>query len=304
MGFAAAAGIANVDLIYSGLKALPEEGREMHSTGFDIQLGGGVVATMATLQALGVSARAGTYLGGDMFSAFARAEMERRGIMVQNLNRRKTGIPLSVTSIAVTPGDRTFLSYIDWPEIDDAVAEAVYQLCHGASVVEMQPGYLGVYRRLKAEGTTLVLDLGWDDEMSEEKYGAYLELADYFTPNRDEAMKITGAASPEAAAQALRRYFKGVTVKLDREGCLVLDDDGAFVVKSLPRYTRVDSTGAGDAFLAGLMYGIHHGKPLREAVLYGNITGGNCVSQIGCLNRLLNEEELLEIAAEHADYLG
>ncbi len=299
MSFVAAAGIMNLDLIYAGLDALPQEGREVFAEQFSVQLGGGVVATMATLRALGVPTKAATYWGEDLFSNFAAAEIQKYGVEMHNLHVRSGGIPLSITSIAVTPRDRTFLSYIDWPEIDAEAEAKVYELFKGARVVEMQPGYLGAYRRLKAEGAQLVLDLGWDDDMSTQKYHEYLELADYFTPNRDEAMKITAAATPEEAAEKLRKYFDKVIVKLDSEGCLVLEEDKRYVVKSIPQYTRRDSTGAGDAFIAGLMYGIFHGRPLQEAVLYGNITGGNCVAQLGCLNKLLAERELLALANAH-----
>lgn len=302
MSFAAGAGTTNVDLIYAGLEALPAEGREAHARDFSIRLGGGVVATMGNLARLGVPARAGTYLGEDLFSSFAAAEMERLGIKVERLPH-EGGIPLSVTTVALTPADRTFLSYIDWPENGPEVQEQVYRLCTGARVVEMQPGYLPAYRRLKAEGATLVLDLGWDDDMSFEKYREYLELADYFTPNRDEAMKMTETATPEEAAYELLRYFEKVIVKLDSEGCLVLENGKLHLVKSIPKFTRVDSTGAGDAFLAGLMYGLYQGSSLRQAVLYGNITGGNCVAHIGCLTAPLSEAELLALAEEYQGYI-
>ena len=56
----------------------------------------------------------------------------------------------------------------------------------------MQEGFLPVYRKLHEEGAILIFDMGWDDELSFEKYGDYLRLADYYTPNTKEALKITG----------------------------------------------------------------------------------------------------------------
>lgn len=303
MSFVAGVGITNIDLIYSGLEHLPDKGKELYATGFQMQLGGGVVATTASLAHLGVPTKTGTYLGTDLFSGYAREQMALHGMNIVNLLRASTGSPVCVTSVAITPGDRTFLSYCDSPPTDDAALEQIYAMCRGARIVEMQPGYLEVYRKLKQDGCILVLDMGWDEEMDLAKYEEYLLLADYFTPNRDEAMKITGANSPQQAADRLQRYFDKVLVKMDSQGCLVLEDGNSYMVRSIDSYPHVDATGAGDAFLAGLLYGLYHGKSLAQSVLYGNITGGNCVSQIGCLANPLDEASLLRLAEAYGDYL-
>lgn len=60
---------------------------------------------------------------------------------------------------------------------------------------------------------------------------------------------------------------------------------------------QVDSTGAGDAFLAGLMYGLYHAKPIAQSIAYGNVTGGACVQQLGCLTAFVDEPTLLREAA-------
>jgi sugar/nucleoside kinase (ribokinase family) len=292
MGFIAGAGITNIDLMYSGLPRLPSEGEELYSRNFSVQLGGGVMMTLITLHRLGIAVRAATYLGEDMFSCFARKEMAACGLFPENLYIAGKGIPLAVSTAILTKGDRTFVSYIDNQPIGDDELERVYRLCTGAKAVEMQVGYLEVYRRLKREGTILVLDVGWDDALSIEKYRPYLETADYFTPNRKEALKITGAANAEDAARRLGDYFDKVIVKLDHEGSLIYEQGELCMVPSIPEFVHVDSTGAGDAFLAGLLYGIYHDKPLRECVLMGNITGGKCVSAQGCLSAWLTGAEL------------
>ena len=42
----------------------------------------------------------------------------------------------------------------------------------------------------------LVFDCGWDDNLSLENYKEHLELADYYTPNQKEALKITDTDTP------------------------------------------------------------------------------------------------------------
>lgn len=103
----------------------------------------------------------------------------------------------------LTPGDRTFATYCKPTAITDELLERVYTMSKGAKLVQMQEGFLPVYRKLHEEGTILIFDMGWDDELSFEKYGDYLRLADYYTPNTKEALKlITGRDTPGGGAAA------------------------------------------------------------------------------------------------------
>ncbi|SCJ76582.1 Uncharacterized sugar kinase ydjH [uncultured Flavonifractor sp.] len=295
MGFVSGAGHANVDLIYGGLPRLPLEGEEQFSTSFTIQLGGGVPATMVLLGRLGIDARVQTYLGEDMFSDFARKMLRESGVSPLNLYKEH-GIPLCVTTAMLTENDRTFCSFNQWPTVTDEILEQIYQASRGAKVVLMCPkGFAPVYKKLKEEGTILVFDMGWDDELSMEKYGEYIQMADYYTPNRKEALKVTGADTPEEAAEFLERYFEHVIVKLDAEGCLIREQGRSRVIPTIPEFVHRDSTGAGDAFLAGLIYGLYHDRPFDECVLLGNLTGGKCVTGVGCLAAWFNEQELLDM---------
>ncbi len=203
------------------------------------------------------------------------------------------GIPLNITSAIILPKDRTFYTYGKGNiEPDDKALETFYSIARGSKICMMQlGGFLPVYKKLKEEGTILVLDTGWDDEMSIEKYRDYLELADYYTPNRKEAMKITGSDTPENAAHALKQYFEKVVVKVDADGCIGIDGDEEFFVPSIEEFVNVDSTGAGDAFLAGFMYGLFYDYSLKDCIKFGNVTGGKAV---GALSGYVSEKELFE----------
>jgi sugar/nucleoside kinase (ribokinase family) len=205
---------------------------------------------------------------------------------------------------ALTEKDRTFISYLDRQPVNSADQEKIYRFFRGAKIAQLHPGYLDLFRQLKKDGTILIFDTGWDDELSLEKYDECLKLADYFTPNRKEAMKITGASTPEAAARRLGDYFDAVIIKLDREGCLIREKGEFFMVPAIPEFSPVDSTGAGDAFLAGLMYGLFHHKSVKESVLMGNITGGKCVSARGCFGAWFEKKEFLLMVENYRHYLN
>ena len=297
--FAAGIGSTNIDLLYSGLARLPKEGEELYSGDFSLQLGGGVPATMMHLGRLGVPVRLATALGDDLFSRFAEAEYQKAGISPFNLYK-SGGMPLNISTAMITPKDRTFVSYGGYYVPSDDELEAAYALCKGAKVMEMQPdAFLPVYEKCKADGTLLVLDSGWDDEMSLKRWEKYLQIADYYTPNRKEALQITGAPTVERAAEILSAYFERVVIKLDSNGCLGLENGEFTRVSSIAEFSRVDSTGAGDAFLAGFLYGLYHERPLRDCILFGNITGGKCVTEVGALRGFVTEAQLLTYAEKY-----
>ena len=300
MSFVAGAGSINIDLLFEGLPRIPNEGEELYSRGFSLQMGGGVSATLLNLAGLGVPVRIQTGLGNDMFSDFARRTFASFGVEPYNLADGTTGIPLNISAALLTPSDRTFVSYTDGLPMDDA---RIYENSRGAKIVQMGVGSLEAYRRLKADGAILVFDTGWDDAMSLETYQEYLELADYYTPYQKEALKITGTDQPADAARVLTQFFDKVIVKLDKDGCLILEDGQERIIPNIPVVHR-DSTGAGDAFLAGFLYGLYHDYSFAQSVLFGNITGGTCVTAVGCLTARLTEDELLDLAERYQPLLG
>lgn len=300
MAFIAGAGATNVDLLYQGFDRLAGVGEELYCKDFSLQLGGGLPATLINLGRLGIETKIATELGNDIFSEFAKEKFTSNGVSPTNLYIGNQ-IPLNITSAIILPKDRTFYTYGKGSfEPDEKACEAFYNIAKGAKICMMQlGGFKEVYRKLKSEGTILVLDTGWDDEMSFEKYSDYLELADYYTPNRKEAMKITGENTPEASAKALKKYFDKVVVKVDADGCIGIDGDNEFFCKSVEEFKNVDSTGAGDAFLAGFMYGLFYDYKLKDCIEFGNITGGKAVTQVGALSGYVTEKELLEYKAKY-----
>lgn len=285
-------GKTNVDLVYSGLPRLVGEGEELYSEGFEILLGGGYPATLSHLSGLGLEGSFVTYLGADMFSLFAKSELESKGLSVSNIYKGSS-IPVNVSTVMITPTDRSIATYTTAYKENQESEQVAYDVLSKADIILMEPlEHLDVYKKLKADGKILVLDTGWDDDLTMEKYGEYIQLADYYTPNTKEAMRLTGKATPEQALMELTKYFKKPVVKLDKDGVIGYDEGRVVEVKAIPEFKCVDSTGAGDNFLAGFVYGIAKGYKLENALLAGCVTGGKCVTEIGCFRGRVSESEL------------
>ncbi len=128
-----------------------------------------------------------------------------------------------------------------------------------------------------------------------------LQLVDVIVPNEKETSLLTGLpvgteAEVEAAALALLEKGVGsVVLTLGSRGALVMDSSGA--INHLQSHTVevVDTTAAGDAFVAGLSVGLSEGASLAEAAVFGNATGALAVSRMGAQPSLPTREEVLRL---------
>lgn len=294
MAFVGGVGHTVVDLIYTDIPHLPATGEEVFSRDFGMYLGGGVPAIMINTTRLGIPSRVLTFIGEDFFSRFAASSFEKYGVEFINLYKG-SGIPVEITSVMVCNEDRSFVSYMDWQKLRSYSEDDVYNSLTGAKIVDMNVGFLDVYRQLKKEGTILIFDTGWEDDLSISKYKDYLELADYYLPNRKEALKITDTQSVEQAAEILSNWFGNVVIKLDKDGCLLKNRKGIQYISPLPGIKAVDATGCGDAFMSGFIYGLFYGHPVEQCICFGNVTGGICAQSAGCLTSYVDEKKLLKL---------
>jgi sugar/nucleoside kinase (ribokinase family) len=110
------------------------------------------------------------------------------------------------------------------------------------------------------------------------------EGADLLLPNADEARALTGEADPEKAAERLAQRFDEVVVKLGPEGAVWRDGEEELRVPAdvAPAARHpVDSTGAGDAFAAGLLAARRLGATPIEALQGGCALAARAVETPG-----------------------
>lgn len=111
---------------------------------------------------------------------------------------------------------------------------------------------------------------------------------DVLVPNEAETAQLTGLPieSPEETQQAARRLRElgvgHVVLTLGSRGALVLDGaTGDFTAVPAYPVTVVDTTAAGDAFVAGLAVGLGEGRPLVQAAQFANAVGALAVTKQG-----------------------
>jgi sugar/nucleoside kinase (ribokinase family)/D-arabinose 5-phosphate isomerase GutQ len=111
-----------------------------------------------------------------------------------------------------------------------------------------------------------------------------LRAADVLKPARAAAQELAPQAGsdPLALARALRAQFgnRAVIVTDGSAGCAVAASDYEGFVPATP-VKNLDSTGAGDAFVGGLLAGLHQGLGWQDAARLANACGAACVERLG-----------------------
>jgi ribokinase len=111
-------------------------------------------------------------------------------------------------------------------------------------------------------------------------------------PNAVELKLITGESDiPEGAAMLIGAGVKIVAVKLGDKGCYVTNGEEKKTIAPF-KVPVVDTTGAGDAFNAGFLYGLIQNKTLGECGRIGNFVAAKSVMKMGARDGLPKEEDL------------
>ena len=111
-------------------------------------------------------------------------------------------------------------------------------------------------------------------------------------PNEVELQLITGEREvPKGAEMLLQSGVKVVAVKLGTKGCYVTNGQEKQMIQPF-KVLVVDTTGAGDAFNAGFLYGLIHDKSLAECGRLGNYVAAQSITKMGARAGLPYEKDL------------
>ena len=125
-----------------------------------------------------------------------------------------------------------------------------------------------------------------------------LGRVDVLVPNESETtlltkMPVNTKAQAEEAARSLQaRGAKAIVLTLGERGALLLDQDSPARYFPAHPVEVVDTTGAGDAFVAALAVGLAEGGSLIEAVRLANATGALTVTKKGAQPAIPNRKEV------------
>ncbi|EFJ30447.1 hypothetical protein SELMODRAFT_169827 [Selaginella moellendorffii] len=102
--------------------------------------------------------------------------------------------------------------------------------------------------------------------------------------NEDEARELMGGepeSTPESALKFLSQYCNNAVVMLGSKGCIARSGDEVVRAKAVEGGSVVDTTGAGDLFASGFLYGMINGLSLDHCCKLGCCTGAAVVQDLG-----------------------
>lgn len=145
-----------------------------------------------------------------------------------------------------------------------------------------RPAGLAAIRRARAAGMTVSLDASSAAPIKArpDAFDAVYPMLDLLLANADEAFALTGSGDPHGAAAALADRTPAVVVKLGSDGALCAQAGGTSCSPAIDT-TVVDTTGAGDAFAAGLLASWTAGASLQQALESGNEVAARAVGRVG-----------------------
>lgn len=245
---------------------------------------------------LGGDVRFATKTGGGDLGDQAQSFLEAEGLLTDLAKRSEARNQVALifvddtgrNMISVTPGASADLLPPDVTalgiEPDDIL---LAQLEIPLATVTAAAGHA------KAAGATVLLNPAPAAPLPPE----LLELIDIATPNETELSLLTGlptATTSDVVAAAERLVSLGVSevvATIGSKGAIHVDRSGSTSYPSL-LVDAVDTTGAGDAFNAGLAVGLSRGLELAEAIQLGCHAGAYCVTQLGVLDGLATMDQL------------
>jgi sugar/nucleoside kinase (ribokinase family) len=134
-----------------------------------------------------------------------------------------------------------------------------------------------------------------------------LKHVDYFFPNADEAIALTGACDENEAADILLKQGIGtVVLKIGKRGCLVRNADMSVIVPAFIRDgdAAIDTTGAGDNFVAGFIRALLDRRSVEECAVFANGVASVSVTGLGATEAVRSKEQIDQFIEEQSESEG
>ena len=301
-------GNINIDFVAEADR-MPREGETLVGRNLKFVAGGKAANQAVTAARLGAQVSIIGRVGRDVFGPALVDAFEREGINTDHV-QRDTEIATGAAFVVLMPdGENGILSVLGandrcGPDQVESAAPAIER----ADMLLVQ---LGVPQETVDRAIQVAVDRGIPIQLDPTPVGRGLpklwHRAYCCTPNETEAEQITKLevtdvpSALDAARKMRRRGVKLPVIKLGSRGCLVLDDRGPRLVPGY-KVDVVDTTGAGDAFAAGMAVKMAEGAPLDQALVFANACGALACTIFGAQPSLPRREAVEEFIEQRGGF--
>jgi ribokinase len=289
------------------VERIPGAGETLLGTGYRVDFGGKGSNQAVGCARLGARVDFVAKIGRDSFGEMALGLYRDEGIDITHLKRSAeapTGVGFIVVEasggqncIVLDPGANELLMAADVSAAASALESAAVVLTQLEIPVAAAEAALAAGQ---AAAAVTILNPAPVRPLP----ASLLKMIDVLTPNETEARVLAGRApetsiDPEIVARELiGRGVKQVVMTLGEKGALLITESSC---KRFPAVLvrAVDTTGAGDAFNAGLATALAQGMSLEGAVQFAVIVGAMAVTKDGVIPSLPRRQEVLEFCGQH-----
>jgi ribokinase len=285
-------GALNVDKLFTVNRIAAAE-EESFITGFTETCGGSAANTVVGLARLGCRTGFIGRVAGDKEGKMLIEEFRKEGVNMNSITVAKQGRSGTVMGFVDEKGARAL--YID-PGVNDEIEfnktnkkyASQTSLLHLTSFVGEESFQT---QKKIVEALSENVKVSFDPGALYARKGLaalrpLVKKAYVVLPNAGELELLTSKVECQKGAEALlNEGAQIVAVKLGGEGCYIASREESCLVESV-KVKVVDTTGAGDAFNAGFLYGLIRRKSLRECGGIGNFVASRCITKMGARTAL------------------
>lgn len=245
-------------------------------------------------------------VGRDPIGDFLLDTLIARGVDIAGVRRDKS-LKTGLTTVLSRGVDRAMLTYLGalgsltYADIDQAIVAQARHLHMGSYYMldALRPDTPRLFAEAKSHGLSVSLDTNYDP--SEQWAGgieATLAHVDIFLPNETELNAIARHASWQRALTQLGERVPTVALKRGADGAAVQRSEERVEVRPVP-VAVVDTTGAGDSFNAGFVYGHLAGWSLKRTLAFAVACGSASTQAAGGIESQPAVEEAMQLLSSY-----
>ena len=295
-------GVLTVDVFLRDVPRTLSPGDYVFLSDAQMHPGGTALNTAIDAARIGMSVAVIGRVGGDLAGELLRRVMADAGVDVSRVSTSPDAGTPSWYAITAPDGQEHY-HYYGGTNATLTVGDVPDEVLRNCRVLHMSgsqhlPAMDGeptgrLLERARGLGCTTTLD-PTENTTPENKHLLQHALPhlDYFFASLDESLVVTEAESAETAAQSLADAGVGTPViKMGAQGCLIASDHDLLRVPAY-QVEQIDATGAGDAFVAGFLFGRSQGWSLERSARVGNAMGAMAVGGVGAITSATSRDDL------------
>ncbi len=283
-------GDLNVDMIVTDINGPLRKGSEVTARNHFLDIGGSGGVFAAVLSELGIKTYIISKIGNDFFGDYLLQRLKGHGAGTDKILIEE-GMDTGVTISLSYTEDKIQISSVEMIKkfnIGDIIFEGLENIkhVHFSSYYMMsglQDDYIEIINSIKKRYGDITFSMDTNDDPSDkwdDKIYNILPHIDIFLINEKEALMITKKDNIADALKKLGKIIKTVIIKLGIKGYIARDNGNLYKGDSLSVAFK-DSTGAGDNFDAGFIYGFLNNMGPGKSLHIGNICGAKSVEYPG-----------------------